>query len=128
MSTSENASDGGRPGLAGAGPVSVHFDERDRSAGVTVQRTGLPDDAPDAWQQRGCNAYETVVTYRDIDDVAVAGWTHVPLEEWALAEQSDASTGPARIAVTLSGPGQCVSFTADPDVRTWRRGLRTGSV
>jgi hypothetical protein len=108
---------------AGAGPLSLHLDERERSATVTLQRPGLPDDAPDEWREQGFNAHVTSTTYRAIDDVAITGWTHVPLTHWTIEAHPD----PRRVTVTLSGEDQQVTFSADSDVRTTRRGLRTGS-
>ncbi len=107
----------------GAGPLSLHLDERDRSATVTLQCPGLPEDAPDEWREQGFNAYVASTTYRAVDDVAITGWTHVPLSRWTVEAHPD----PRRVTITLSGDDQHITFSADGDVRTTRRGLRTGS-
>ncbi|MBD0735726.1 hypothetical protein [Streptomyces sp. CBMA29] len=110
--------------LTEARPISLHLDERDRSATVTVRRPGLPDDAPDGWRERGFNAHETSTTYRDIDDVTITGWTHTPMTRWTTAP----GPHPGRVTVTLSGSDQHVTFSADHDVRTARRGFLSGAI
>lgn len=116
-------SDPPRTDLAGAGPLSVHLDERDRSATLTLQRPGLPAGAPREWRDRGCNSHETSTTYVDIADVTVDGWSHRPLDHWSVTGHPD----PARVTVTLTGPAQHLTFHAHRTPVTRTRGLLTGS-
>ncbi|KAB8168507.1 hypothetical protein FH609_008930 [Streptomyces sp. 3MP-14] len=108
--------------MADTGITSVHLDERDRSVVVSARHPGLPEDAPAEWREQGFDSYEEQTVYGAVERLEVRGWSHLPVTDWKLEELPD-----ARRAVTLTGPGTSIRFTAAAPPARHRRGLRTGA-